>query len=43
MESFIPIWILGAPFVGLLILAFSFWGPSAADSAYTYRPVGAIS
>jgi hypothetical protein len=29
MNSLIPIWILGAPFVALLILAFSFTGPSA--------------
>jgi len=29
MNSLIPIWILGAPFVGLLILSFSFKGPSA--------------
>lgn len=29
MSAFIPIWIIGAPFVGILILAFSFKGPSA--------------
>ena len=29
MTSLIPVWILGAPFVGLLILSFSFKGPSA--------------
>jgi len=29
MSAFIPVWILGAPFVGLLILAYSFKGPSA--------------
>jgi hypothetical protein len=29
MNTFIPLWILGAPFVGLLFLAFSFKGPSA--------------
>ncbi len=29
MTNFIPVWILGAPFVGLLILSFSFKGPSA--------------
>jgi hypothetical protein len=27
MNSLIPIWILGAPFIGVLILAFSFKGP----------------
>jgi len=25
----IPLWIIGGPFIGLLILAFSFKGPSA--------------
>jgi hypothetical protein len=29
MTTFIPVWILGAPFVALLILAFGFKGPSA--------------
>lgn len=29
MNSLIPMWIIGAPFAGLLILAFSFKGPSA--------------
>jgi hypothetical protein len=29
MSSFIPAWIIGGPFIGLLILAFSFKGPSA--------------
>ena len=29
MTNLIPVWILGAPFVGLLFLAFSFRGPSA--------------
>jgi len=29
MNSFIPFWIIGGPFVGLLILFFSFKGPSA--------------
>jgi hypothetical protein len=29
MNTLVPLWILGAPFVGLLILAFSFKGPSA--------------
>jgi hypothetical protein len=43
MSAFIPVWILGAPFVGLLILSFSFKGPSAmgADLPRTspgYRP-----
>ncbi len=28
-EAFIPMWIIGGPFIGLLILAFSFKGPSA--------------
>ncbi len=29
MNPFIPLWIIGGPFVGLLILSFSFKGPSA--------------
>lgn len=29
MISLIPAWIIGGPFIGLLILAFSFRGPSA--------------
>ncbi len=35
MTNLIPVWILGAPFVGLLILSFSFKGPSAMAA----RPV----
>lgn len=29
MHSLIPLWIIGGPFVGLLILSFSFKGPSS--------------
>jgi hypothetical protein len=29
MNSLIPLWILGAPFIVLLVLAYSFNGPSA--------------
>jgi hypothetical protein len=29
MSNLIPVWIIGAPFVGLLILSFSFKGSSA--------------
>ena len=29
MQALIPVWILGAPFVGLVILLFSFRGSSA--------------
>jgi hypothetical protein len=29
MSPFIPVWIIGGPFIGLLILSFSFKGPSA--------------
>ncbi len=29
MNMFIPAWIIGGPFIGLLILSFSFKGPSA--------------
>jgi hypothetical protein len=34
MTNFIPVWILGAPFVGLLILSFSFKGPSAMGGEF---------
>jgi hypothetical protein len=33
MNAFIPVWIIGGPFVGLLILAFSFRGPSAMEGS----------
>jgi hypothetical protein len=29
MNTLVPIWILGGPFIGLVILAFAFKGPSA--------------
>ena len=29
MDMLIPVWIIGGPFVGLLILAFAFKGPSS--------------
>jgi len=29
MNTFIPIWIIGGPFIGILLLSFSFKGPSA--------------
>ena len=29
MNSLVPLWIIGAPFIAVLILAFSFKGPSA--------------
>jgi len=28
-DAWIPVWIIGGPFVGLLILAYSFRGPSS--------------
>jgi hypothetical protein len=31
MSNFVPVWILGAPFIAMLILAFSFKGPSAMN------------
>lgn len=34
MTNFIPVWILGAPFVGLLILSFTFKGPSAMGGEF---------
>jgi len=38
MSTFIPVWILGAPFVGVLILAFSFRGPSAMGGSAPRPP-----
>ncbi len=38
MNSLVPLWILGAPFVGLLILAFSFKGPSAMGGVVSRMP-----
>jgi hypothetical protein len=29
--TLIPLWIIGGPFIGLLILSFSFNGPSAME------------
>ena len=29
MSPYIPVWIIGGPFIGLLILSFSFKGPSS--------------
>jgi hypothetical protein len=29
MNPLIPLWIIGGPFIGLLILSFSFKGPSS--------------
>jgi hypothetical protein len=38
MNSLIPLWIIGGPFVGLLILAFSFKGPSAMGGTLPRLP-----
>jgi hypothetical protein len=38
MNSFIPLWIIGGPFVGLLILSFSFKGPSAMGGSAPRLP-----
>jgi len=35
----IPLWIIGGPFIGLLILAFSFKGPSAMSGGMGPRSV----
>jgi hypothetical protein len=35
MSAFIPLWIIGGPFVGLLILSFSFKRPSAMGGTGT--------
>lgn len=42
MSSLIPIWIIGGPFIGILMLSFSFSGSSSvAQSGSVYRPIGA--
>jgi hypothetical protein len=38
MNPFIPIWIIGAPFAGLLILSFSFKGASAMGGSVPRLP-----
>lgn len=38
MNAFIPLWIIGGPFVGILILSFSFKGPSAMGGAVPRMP-----
>jgi len=38
MNALIPVWILGAPFVALLILAFSFKGSSAMGGSSPRLP-----
>jgi hypothetical protein len=36
-SAFIPVWILGGAFIGSLIVAFSFRGPSAMSGGVGYR------
>jgi hypothetical protein len=38
VHTLIPVWILGGPFVGLLILAFSFKGSSAMGGTLPRMP-----
>jgi hypothetical protein len=38
MNTLIPVWILGGPFVALLILAFSFKGSSAMGGSLPRLP-----
>ena len=38
MQSFIPMWIIGGPFVALLVLSFMFKGPSAMGGVGTRYP-----
>ena len=38
MNSFIPMWIIGGPFVGLLILSFSFRGASSMGGSLPRPP-----
>jgi hypothetical protein len=39
MNTFIPAWIIGAPFIGLLVLSFSFKGPSAMGGSLPRSPL----
>jgi hypothetical protein len=41
MHTLIPLWIIGGPFVGLLILSFSFGGSSAMGGAVPRIPARA--
>lgn len=38
MNTLIPLWIIGGPFVGILILSFSFKGPSAMGGSVPRVP-----
>jgi hypothetical protein len=38
MSVFIPAWIIGGPVIGLLILSFSFKGPSAMGGSLPRLP-----
>jgi hypothetical protein len=38
MNALIPAWIIGGPFVGLLVLSFSFKGPSSMGGSYPRLP-----
>lgn len=38
MSALVPMWIIGGSFVGLLILAFSFKGPSAMGGGIRRLP-----
>ena len=38
MNSLIPLWIIGGPFIGILILSFSFKGPSSMGGTYPRPP-----
>jgi hypothetical protein len=35
--ALIPVWIIGGPFIGMLILAFSFKGPSSMSGGRGLR------
>jgi hypothetical protein len=38
MNTLIPVWIIGGPVIGILILAFSFKGPSAMGGSLPRIP-----
>jgi len=38
MNALIPLWIIGAPFLGLVILGYSFKGPTATAAGASRHP-----
>jgi hypothetical protein len=38
MHTFIPVWIIGGPFIGILLLSFAYRGPSAMGGSLPRIP-----